>query len=150
MDAKTYLRQIEMYNVRIKQMNEELLRLDAIVNGTTGSMDAIKVQTSPDKNKREKQLARLADLKNKIIDKKIEQEEKRAEIVDMIHQLTNPQFIKLLTYRYIECIPLKDIPDVMTKPDGGEYSYDHINRLHGQALNAFREIYNNVMQMPCK
>lgn len=150
MDAKTYLRQIEMYNVRIEQMNEQLLRLDAIVNGTTGSMDAIKVQTSLDKNKREKQLARLADLKNKIIDKKIEQEEKRAEIVDMIHQLTNPQFIKLLTYRYIECIPLKDVPDVMTKPDGGEYSYDHINRLHGQALNAFREIYNNVMQMPCK
>ena len=145
MDAKTYIRQIEMYNVRIKQMNEELLRLDAIVNGTTGSMDAIKVQTSPDKNKREKQLARLADLKNKIIDKKIEQEEKRAEIVDMIHQLTNPQFIELLSCRYIECIPLKDIPDVMRKPDGSEYSYDHINRLHGLALNAFRKIYDDAM-----
>nr|AHF24028.1 conserved hypothetical protein [uncultured bacterium Contig643] len=145
MDAKEYLKQIQLYNVRIRQMNEEYMRLEAIVNGTTGGFSSDKVQTSPDKNRREKAIIRLDNLGKRIQDMIAEQEEKRAEIIEMIHQLTNPRYIEILYFRYAEDIPLTSIPDVMKKNDGSEYSYDHILRLHGLALNAFREIYNDAM-----
>lgn len=144
MDAKEYLNQIKVYNIRIRQMQEELARLESIANSTTGGISPDKVQTSPDSARREKAIVRMADLKKKITAMIIEQEEKRIDIVNKIHELSDPRYIEILYLRYVKEIRVEDIADVMVKPDGSEYSVDHLNRLHGQALNAFREIYRSA------
>lgn len=143
MDAKEYLNQIKVYNIRIRQMQEELARLESIANNTTSGINPDKVQTSPDKSKREKAIVRMVDLKRKLTAKIVEQEEKRTEIINKIHELSDARYIEILYLRYVNDIRIEDIADIMTKPDGSEYSIDHLNRLHGQALNAFREIYHS-------
>lgn len=143
MDAKEYLNQIKVYNIRIRQMQEELARLESIANNTTSGINPDKVQTSPDKSKREKAIVKMVDLKKKLTAMIIEQEEKRIEIIKEIHKLNDSRYIEILYLRYVNDIRVEDIADIMTKPDGSEYSIDHLNRLHGQALNAFREIYHS-------
>lgn len=142
MDAKEYLNQIGTCNTRIRQMQEELARLESIANKTTSGINPDKVQTSPDKSKREKTIVEMVDLKKKLTAMIIEQEEKRIEIIKEIHKLNDSRYIEILYLRYVNDIRVEDIADIMTKPDGSEYSLDHLNRLHGQALNAFREIYS--------
>ena len=143
MDAKEYLNQIKVYNIRIRQMQEELARLESIANNTTSGISPDKVQSSPDKSKREKAIVKMVDLKKKLTAMIVEQEEKRIEIMEEIHRLSDPRYIEVLYLRYVKEIRVEDIADIMTKPDGSEYSIDHLNRLHGQALNAFREIYHS-------
>lgn len=142
MDAKEYLNQIGTCNTRIRQMQEELARLESIANNTTSGINPDKVQTSPDKSKREKAIVKMVNLKKKLTAMIIEQEEKRIEIIKEIHKLNDSRYIEILYLRYVNDIRVEDIADIMTKPDGSEYSLDHLNRLHGQALNAFREIYS--------
>lgn len=142
MDAKEYLNQIKVYNIRIKQMQEELARLESIANNTTSGISPDKVQSSPDKSKREKAIVKMVDLKKKLTAMIVEQEEKRIEIMKEIHKLSDSRYIEVLYLRYVKEIRVEDIADIMTKPDGSEYSLDHLNRLHGQALNAFRQIYH--------
>lgn len=146
MNAKEYLNQIKLYDIRIRQLSEEVARLEAIANSTTGGMNPDKVQTSPDKSKREKAITKMVDLKNKLYTMMAEQEAVRIEVIDMIHQLTDSRYVELMYLKYVKGLRLIDIADVMKKSDGTEYSVDHINRLHGQALNAFREIYASTNQ----
>lgn len=146
MNAKEYLNQIKLNDIRIRQMTEEVARLEAVANSTTGGMNPDKVQTSPDKGKREKVIVKMVDLKNKLVSMIAEQETMRVEIISKIHQLTDSRYIELLYLKYVRVMRLEDIAGVMTKPDGSEYSLDHINRLHGEALNAFREIYTDADQ----
>lgn len=142
MDAKEYLNQIKVYNIRIRQMQEELARLESIANNTTSGINPDKVQTSPDKSKREKAIVKMVDLKKRLTAMIVEQEEKRIEIMEEIHRLSDSRYIEILYLRYVKEIRVEDIADIMVKPDGSEYSIDHLNRLHGQALNAFRQIYH--------
>lgn len=142
MDAKEYLNQIKVYNIRIRQMQEELARLESIANNTTSGISPDKVQSSPDKSKREKAIVKIVDLKKKLTAMIVEQEEKRIEIMKEIHRLSDSRYIEILYLRYVKEIRVEDIADIMVKPDGSEYSIDHLNRLHGQALNAFRQIYH--------
>lgn len=142
MDAKEYLNQIKVYNIRIRQMQEELARLESIANNTTSGISPDKVQSSPDKSKREKAIVKMVDLKKKLTAMIVEQEEKRIEIMKEIHRLSDSRYIEILYLRYVKEIRVEDIADIMVKPDGSEYSIDHLNRLHGQALNAFRQIYH--------
>ena len=142
MNAKEYLSQIRTCDIKISQMQEELARLESIANNTTSGINPDKVQTSPDKSKREKAIVKMVNLKKKLTTMIAEQEEKRIEIINEIYKLTDSRYIEILYLRYVNDIRVEDIADIMTKPDGSEYSLDHLNRLHGQALNAFREIYS--------
>lgn len=143
MDAKEYLNQIKVYNIRIRQMQEELARLESIANNTTSGISPDKVQSSPDKSKREKAIVKMVDLKKKLTAMIIEQEEKRIDIVNKIHLLEHPKYIEVLYLRYVEGKRITDIADIMTKSNGEGYSIEHVSRLHGEALNAFRVIYHD-------
>lgn len=145
MDAKEYLNQIETYDIKIKRMNEEVARLESIVNNATSGINPDKAQTSPDKSRREKAITRMVDLKNQILDVVAEYEIKRSETIQMIYRLDDPRYIEILYLRYVKGIRVEDIADIMHKPNGSEYSVEHLIRLHGHALNAFRKIYHEAM-----
>lgn len=141
MNAKEYLQQIETINTRIEQLNEEYMKAESIANSTTRPFNPDVIQTSPDRGRREDAIGRMAKLTKKILQAQVKQAEKREEIVSKIHELDNAKYIDVLYKRYVDCMPLEVVAKEMKKSNGEEYSYDHIIRLHGRALEAFRKIY---------
>jgi len=141
MTAKEYLNQIKHHDIKIRNITEEIARLEDIANRTTTSIVANKVQTSFDKSKRERAIDSIIDLKEKRTEMIIKSEELRVEVMCKIHKLTNDKYIEILYLRYIEGMLISDIANIMVKPDGSEYNTDHLFRLHGKAIKAFEEIY---------
>ena len=147
MTAKEYLRQIHVLDLKIEQKIEEkkeLLHRAAGVSAVTS--DPNKVQTSGDTVGPMRYVDRAMDLErniNRLID---EYTDTRDKIINQIHEMEDPRYIELLSLRYvgrrekngrIHYLRLEEIACTMTKSNGEPYSYDHINRLHGEALQKF-------------
>lgn len=114
MTAKEYLWQIRDIRSDIKLRKKEL----AVIEETAGS---------------DSEAARELDKKLK---REIEEYCKiEAEVREKILALPNNKYKKLLIGYYINCMTLEEVADMMDR------DFNYIRRLHGWALEYFRDFY---------
>ena len=141
MTAKEYLRQLKQLEIKIAQRRLERDRLlsDAMGNSSP-RLSRDKVQTSISGDTMGDNLAEAADTQKEIdwlIGKLIAD---RHRIIGEIHTLNDARYIQILYLHYVEGKRLEDVAEIMIKPNGKPYSYDHIASLHGIALQEFDRI----------
>lgn len=143
MTAKEYLSQLRVLDVKIKQRIEERDELRSMLLARGISYDGLHVQTSPT-NRLEELVAKYADMENDI-DKMIDAlYDQKHVIIGQIEQLDDDRYIRILRMHYVpddsgRTKRLEEISVIMQKRNGDSYSYDHIARLHGEALQAFEQ-----------
>lgn len=150
MTAKEYLNQLRCLDTKINQKCEELSQLKSTLMGRGMRYDAERVQTSP-QNMQENIILKSADLEDKIdsmIDKYIDEKDL---IINQIHQLNDDRYMQILYLHYVpnekhKTKRLEDIAVIMKKRNGDSYTYEHINRLHGEALQKFGKMFVNDME----
>lgn len=137
MKVKEYLRKVELMDAKINQKQSQLDELREKVRAI-GGMDYTKdrVQTSHKNNAQEGLILKCIEMEeeiNKNIDDYIDF---KNAIIKEINTLSDVRYIKILFKRYIEYKSLYRIAQEM------EYSYDHIRRLHGHALENLKMTHN--------
>ena len=138
--AKTYLSKIRLLDLKIKQLIEERDSLIALAGGLRSKpLDPDPVQTSISGDTMSLTVARYLDLEaelNEDIDLYVHTKDR---IIHQIHDLEDPRYVELLHLRYVKYLRLEEIACVMVRTDGRPYSYVHIRRLHGKALQEFQK-----------
>lgn len=132
MNAKQYLKSICLLDIKVSQKRRELerLRLDYGLSGVDYSKDHVQGSSSSEASF-VRLAERAAELEQQIAETITELIDKRNEAIASIHKLESSQHIDLLYKRYVEYKSLEQIAREMG------YSYIHIARLHGQALQEF-------------
>lgn len=138
MTTKDYLMQLQTLDAKIQQKVEEAASLRSAVLGRGMRIDDVRVQTSP-KNSQEDTIAGYLDLEAKIdsmIDKYVAEKDR---IIDQIHELTDPRYIRILYDHYVpdEHHRVKSLERISVDMN---YNYTYTCELHGQALLALAEI----------
>lgn len=138
--AKVYLNRLAVIKARIRQLEE--LQGDERLKATGNSsprLDPNKVQTSGGGDVMARHVERAVDVEREIAKLNKQYKDELWRVVQEIQSLDNEKYVELLYLRYVKLNRLEEIACIMRKTNGSPYSYDHINRLHGQALEAFRE-----------
>lgn len=148
MTAKEYLKQIQVLDKKIQQRIDERdsLMTRAVSTGSRGMKQDV-IQVTVDGDKVGRIVDRYIDMEKRItimIDRLIDL---RHKIIGQIQQLENPKHVELLYLRYVKYLRLEEIACIMIKTNKEPYSYEHINRMHGQALQEFQKKFANDMEM---
>jgi hypothetical protein len=130
--AKEYLKQVETLDAKIQQKKIELDSLKGNAIGL-GAFDYSKekVQTSASESISGK-IAKYVDFERELQEDIVRFAELKHRVINQIHSLNNPIYMKILFKKYIEYKGLKEISEELG------YSYDHIRRVHGWALLDFQ------------
>lgn len=130
--AKEYLKQVETLDTKIQQKKIEL---DSLKDGAIGlgafDYSKEKVQTSASESMSVK-IAKYVDFERELQEDNARFAELKHRVINQIHSLNNPIYMKILFKKYIEYKSLKDIASEI------KYSYDRTKHIHGVALEAFR------------
>lgn len=133
MNAKTYLSQVRLLEIKIRQKKEEYERLRELTMSAGGlDYSKDKVQTGFVSNESlSTSVIRYTELEREIrydINAFIELRHAR---INEIHQLEDARDVEILYKRYIEYKSLELIAVEMS------FSYEHVRHLHGRALQHF-------------
>lgn len=139
MTAKEYLEQIEVLDIKIRQKEEQL----ACLRETAGGAAAIRydkdhVQVSAD-DIMAKNVIKLIELEDKILEDKIRLASLRDQIIDQIQALDDSRYIEILYLRYVKYERFEKISLDMS------YDYTYTRSLHGEALGMFEVKYANIL-----
>ncbi|RHV78168.1 hypothetical protein DXB01_10010 [Clostridium sp. OF10-22XD] len=120
--AKEYLKQVETLDAKIQQKKIELDSLKGNAIGL-GAFDYSKekVQTSASESISGK-IAKYVDFERELQEDIVRFAELKHRVINQIHSLNNPIYMKILFKKYIEYKGLKEISEELG------YSYDHIRR----------------------
>ncbi|MCD8354169.1 MAG: hypothetical protein LUC47_07665 [Clostridiales bacterium] len=137
MTAKEYLSNLRHLDARIAQKRGELndLRKSA---ASIGGMDysTVRVQTSPAGNASYTDAVhRMAELEDEINAEIAAFTAEKHKIIAEIQALKNPVYVEILYKRYVEYKRLEAIAVELN------YSYDHVRRAHGWALQEFERCH---------
>ena len=142
MTAKEYLQQldtlrdeIESTNLALEQIFTEAQGIKAIVYNKD------KVQVSPD-NHSENFMIKLAELGEDYARMQMRFKLERDKRIAMINSLANPIHVRILRKRYIDGKTFEEIAVAL------HYTYRHVTRLHGSALQEFAAKYKDVLLCP--
>lgn len=130
--AKEYLLQLSSLEHQIRRLEWDIADMQYRLGLRGISYDKDRVQTSAsdpmstifgelDKLERREKLL-IAELKRR-----------RTRIIVQIGKVREP-LSTLLELRYVKCLRLDKVAESMN------YSYDHVRRLHGEALKEFEEV----------
>lgn len=135
MTAKEYLRQIRRIDQHIDSLireREDLEKAQTFLRSP--QIEGDRVQTSPSGDPPWMgYIIKWEELTNRIGEEWDALIEKRGIIIAQINSLSDTRYIALLTKRYVEYKSFEKIAVEMN------YTYDHIRRLHGWALEAFKQ-----------
>ncbi len=135
MTAKEYLRRLKWAELVIDSRKEELRKLDSEYTYLHGiSYDRDRVQTSPSGDAFA-QSDRRIDLTIKIRRNIRAMQAFRSKMIEQITGLDNPAYSQVLIERYINYLSFEEIAIKMG------YSYNRITHMHGEALQAFTDLY---------
>lgn len=139
MSAKEYLRQAFTIHQRILALERHRQQLRADMYGVRSPSDMSPdvVQSSITGDKLEKYIAMIDEDERNITDELIALHGKQDEIADMIAKVTNGRYYHVLYLRYVLCNSWKQI----AKTTG--YAEHYLFKMHGKALRAFGEVYND-------
>ena len=139
MTAKEYLQKIqkyrqvmEMYSERIEELYTEAAGLKAIV------YDKDRVQVSPS-NQMEEIFAEIDIEAQKYVKARLRYEREVRKRIDQIAGLDNDLYARVLTLRYVDGKRWEEIACIIG------YSFRHVIRVHGQALQVFGRKYKDVL-----
>ena len=134
MNVKMYLNQLRTLEAVIRARKKQLNRLRQERTYLSGvSYDSDRVQSSGNTDQM-KGSDVLIDLEIEIADKVRAAVALREKIISEIERLQNPQYVRLLLYRYIDGMRFEQIACEMG------YSYVRVAHLHGEALQEFAKL----------
>lgn len=136
MTAKEYLNQLRRLKLKQRRVDEEIQTLDAALS-SAGAIryDKLNVQTSPE-NRMEAGIVRLSELRQKLVDLKIEYYDLYVVIIHQINSLDAIGLYKdILVMRYFEGKSVRKIADEL------HYDTKYIANCHGRALQIFYAQY---------
>ena len=138
MTAKEYLNRVRRQYYLVKQMEGELTAVKADILALKASSMAERVSGTKESDIADKyiRLERYFDTVNAEWDKLIDM---RIEAKTMIKMLPDETQQAVLYARYINCSRWEDIAA------GMNYSWKHIFRLHGKALQSFAAIHQSAL-----
>lgn len=137
MRAKEYLNQVRMLDRKIAHKREEVEALRARAESTSSGLSGSgRVQSTPEADKTGRIVTRIVDLEREIEDTLEKLCVKRDEVINTIHMLEDHRYVELLYLKYVKYMRLEEIACTMKRTDGRPYSFQHILRLHGEALRA--------------
>ncbi len=136
MTAKEFMRQYRRLTVRIRQLDEDIARLEAEIDSTAINYDGMP-RGSKISNKTQTLAVQLAELKDKKVRLRSEAWHKREEIQAVIDSIENPVYASLLRCRYIDGLQWEETANFI----GYESHYTR-TRLHERALRSVTEIKN--------
>ena len=136
MNVKKYLRQLGLIDRRLNSLiaeREELQRAQTFLRSP--QIDGDRVQTSPSGDppwmpyliKWDELTEQIGEEWDKLIDL-------RRKIETQIHSLEDSRYVDVLTKRYVQFKKFEVISVEMN------YSFEYVLKLHGRALEAFKEV----------
>ena len=136
MTAKEYLNQLRRLKQKQRRVDEEIQTLDAALS-SAGAIryDKLNVQVSPE-NRMEAGIVRLSELRQKLVELKIEYYDLYVVISHQVNDLDAIGLYKdILIMRYFEQKPFWKIADEL------HYDQKYITNCHGKALQIFYKQY---------
>ena len=137
MDAKHFLKQVEMLDTRIKNKLIEQQQWRDIALGITANMDGERVSSSGgSKSKMAGAIDKCVDMESEIdglIDALVDT---KRNVIKTIEQLDSPTEYDILHKRYIQFMPLKEIADIYKRNLGG------VRKTHSRAIRNLQNILN--------
>lgn len=134
MDAKSYLQQVEMLDVKIANKLIEKQQWKDIALGVTASVGGERVQSSGSQQKMANAIIKCVDIDAEIDSLIDELVNTKKDVVATIEKLRSPTEYRILHMRYIQHISLTDIADIMNK----EYTW--VTTTHGRAMKNVQNI----------
>lgn len=132
MEAREYLEQIEIMELKIKQRKKELLALKLSATGTGSLNITDKVMSSgSSSDKMSDTVIEYIELEESIKKEIKRLNLKRNEIIGKIHKLKKKEHIDILYKKYVEYKSLMQIGEEM------DYSYEYAKILHRKAIKEF-------------
>lgn len=145
MNAKEYLRQIELLEIKIRQKEDQLECLKATAGGAAAiRYDKLNVQITVAPDMMERNVLQMVELQDKIFEDRCRMEHLKDQIIDQIQALDDERYVDLLFRRYVKFQKFEQIALDMS------YDYVYIRELHGEALGAFETQYHNILHNPTK
>lgn len=139
MEAKQFLKQVEMLDTRIKNKLIEQQQWRDIALGITANMDGERVSSSGgSKSKMADAIDKCVDMESEIdglIDALVDVKQ---NVIKTIEQLDSPTEYDILHKRYIQFLTLQEIADVYGR------DYTTITTTHGRALKNVQNLLNGV------
>ena len=141
MKAKEYLLKITIYRYQMERIREDMERLYADAAGVKAIVyDKDRVQISPE-SRLESAMIRIEAEAEKWSRKRAQYERELRKRVDQISRLSNPDYVELLTLRYIETDDKGHMLTWETIAERMGWSYSKVTHMHGEALQEFARRY---------
>ena len=142
MTAKEYLLQLDTLRDEIESTNLALEKIFTEASGIKAiTYDKDRVQVSPS-NHAENFMVKLAELGDEYAQMQMKYKLERDKRIAMINGLSNPIHVRILRKRYIDGKTFEEIAVAL------HYTYRHVTRLHGSALQEFSAKYKDVLLCP--
>lgn len=157
MNAKVYLNQAQLYEIRLKNIDALIRSIRAEIRaiGTvdlkgawpdgqphktdkgdpTGSLASVMADSYSAKLEQLKKM--LVDYEHKQIKARSEYWKKKMEIAESIGKVKDPIYCRILNMRYVE---MKTFEEIAVEIG---YTYRHTIRLHGSALKEYERMVDN-------
>ena len=136
MRAKAFLREYERAEKRVKEIQRRLEDLEDQCTNVTMALDSDRVQTSPQPDKIGRVVAMKVDLTEKLVEAEADALDTMNRIYEVLNQIEDPDYQRLLRLRYIKCLKWEDITDQM------HYEVRNIFYIHGRALVEVEKLIN--------
>lgn len=137
MDAKSYLKQIKLYDTRIDNKLEELKRLKDMVLRITSTMKDEVVSSSGNQDKFGDTMAKIVDLQTEINEVVDEYVDLKKAISDVIYKVPDADALAVLCKRYMQYKTWEQIADEM------HMTYRNVCYIHGRALQIVNRMLGN-------
>ena len=135
MTAKEYLMQIHRLDEEIKVNQRRIAELQNSIGGLKAiDYSGDKVNGSHESDPMSSRVAKLIDLEKRVSAELVELQIKKNEMISEIRRLNDTRYVTLLTMRYVDWLPWENISETM------KLTLRHVFRIHGDALNAFKEL----------
>lgn len=133
--GKCFLNKIYRLDIKIKQIEDEIIRLQLTACGTGGLNTNERVQTSITFDKMGEAVAEIVELEKSMYEANSRMNKERFMIIDMIQRLENPKHVQVLYKRFVE----RKRWEVIAVEMGYDYSY--VQRLCKKALKKFEKTH---------
>jgi DNA-directed RNA polymerase specialized sigma subunit len=134
LDAKAYLRKIELLDAHINNRLNDLHTLRTLATKITATISTVAVTGSSGQDKLGDAVAKIVDLQEEINQKIDRFVDMKREISMVLEKVKDPDQVKVLHKRYFEYKPWERIACEMN------YSFRNVCYIHGKALQAVQEI----------
>ena len=146
MTAKEYLRDIHSYKRIVESLSDQVEAISTEIEGVKAMRyDRDRVQTSPTNRLEElmaELLPELTRLEAEYIKELVRYRTELLKRISLIATLPNQLHVTVLTLRYVDG---KRWEEIALETD---YSFRHITRIHGDALQSFTALHKDVLECP--